>query len=267
MGIINWCDEKITELKEHNIQFINGRPKIPVDKIYNGVPDLIETYQFRNEIPKEKRKKSLICFYSFENRILPRLETVDSDVEIFKEYAGIVGMDISPSINMLRPRQLHSILINQIYNCLIAIRGVMVAINSRIGDLKTNSIIEEYPKNQTLIFGNLGCKGLFKEYSLLQFKDWIIRNKPQNICIYGSFGKRDIRLFERLKMNFTLNLYQGHNYGKVINKKSVLTICGSKYTKTNPDQGFVYEFILTHGIKKSKPFDESSLKGGESHGC
>ena len=267
MGIINWCDDKITELKENNVEFINGRPQVPIDKLYFEVPEMIETYQFRNEIPNDIKKKSLICFYSYENRILPRLETIDRDAEIFKEYGGIVGMDISPSVNMLRPRQLHSILINQIYNCLMAIRGVMIAINSRIGDLKTNSIIYEFPTNKTLIFGNLGCKGIFKNYSILQFQNWITVNKPKNICIYGNFCKSDIQIIERLKNDFILNIYRGHNYRKVINKKSVLTICGSKYTKTNPDQGHVYELILTHGIKKIKPFDDLSSKGGESHGC
>lgn len=105
MNLIKWCDEKITILKENDIKFLNGRPCLPEKMIYDNVPKYIETYQFRNEISLKDRSKTLICFYSDDKRLWRRLITFDEDCKIFSKYAGIVGMDLSPSVNMLKPRQ------------------------------------------------------------------------------------------------------------------------------------------------------------------
>ena len=267
MGLINWCDEKITELKDKGIKFKDGIPIVPIEMRYDGIPKMIETYQFRNEIPLNDRKESLISFYSFEDRLWNRLLTIDEDCIEFHKFGGITGMDISPSVNMLRPRQMHSILINNIYDCLVAVRGVKVAINARIGDLKTNTLMSIYPKGVTIVFGNVGCKGIFAEYSIVQFNDWIDTTLPSNICIYGTFGEKDRARMYKLKKDLVLHLYRGHNFGNVENKKSVLIIRSNEYTKNNPCPGYVYEYILDHGRAKINTFDELSSKGGGCHGC
>lgn len=260
MNLIKWCDEKITILKENDIKFLNGRPCLPEKMIYDNVPKYIETYQFRNEIPLKDRSKTLICFYSDDKRLWRRLITFDEDCKIFSKYAGIVGMDLSPSVNMLKPRQLQSILINSIYNCLIAIRGIKVAISARLGDLSTNVIIDEYSKNKTLIFGNLGCKGNFLNYSYIQFSERIKNENPNNVCIYGSLSAKDIKNLEKFGFDITINLFLGHNYRNVNNKKSVFTISGSKYTTNIPSTGHVLNYILSQGIRKSKQIEH--LKNG-----
>ncbi len=266
MGLINWCDEKITELKNNNISFVRGRPIVPEHMRYDDIPGYIETYQFRNEIPIEYRKKSLICFYSMEDRLWNRLKTLDSDCIIFSKFAGIVGMDFSPSVNMLKPRQLQSILINNIYDCLISLRGIKVAINSRIGDLSTNFIISDYPNNKTIIFGNIGCKRKFGAYSLLQFNKWIEKAQPKNICLYGSISKNDIVKISKLNKNITINFFHGHNFAKKNNKKSVFVICGNKHTRNTPREGYVLKYILSHDIKKSNSRTNYKVKGGENCG-
>lgn len=265
MGLINWCDTKITELKAKRINFLHGRPQVPLSMRYSDLPKHIETYEFRNEIPVTERKKSLICFYSMENRLWNRLNTIEEDCLIYREYGGIVGMDFSPSVNMLRPRQLHSILLNSIYDSLIAVRGIKVAINARIGDFGTNGIIDDFPKEGTLVFGNLGCKGMFALYSFLQFKRWLETEKPKNICIYGTFSKKDKRKLGELKRRIVINLYHCRNYRRT-NKKSVFVISGNKYTRKTPREGIVLNVILDHDIKKINTFSELSKEDLNYHG-
>lgn len=266
MNLIKRCDEKITFLKKNKIKFFNGRPCISEDMIYENVPTYIETYQFRNEIPLKDRNKSLICFYSDDKRLWRRLMTIDEDCKIFAKYAGIVGMDLSPSVNMLRPRQLQSILINSIYNCLVSINGIKIAINARIGDLSTNNIINDFCKNKTLVFGNLGCKGKFLTYSYFQFIVRIKIEKPKNICIYGTLSKKDIHKLEKLGLNISINLFWGHNYRKIGDKKSVFTISGSKYTINIPSTGHVLNNILSQGIRKSKLIEDIKVQGDIENG-
>lgn len=263
MGIIEWCDRNLTKLKENNIKIINGIPTIPNKMIYEGVPEYIETYQYRSEIPVNKRKKSLLAFYSFEDRLWSRLNRIDEDSQTIKEeYGGIVGMDISPSVLMLRPRQYHSMLINAIYNCLMALNGVKVAINARVGDLGTMRFINMVPKNKTLVFSNLGCRGKFMDYSLYQFKYWIENNKPKIVCLYGALSSKCINKLKKLHIRISIFLYHEHNYS-TNKKKSVFIIRGNEYTTNNPRNGLICELILTHGIKKINPFDDDSLEGGD----
>ncbi len=254
MGMINWCDSKITQLKRNNITFINGIPQVSSNMRYEKIPKYIETYQYRNEIPKSITKESIICFYSNDNVLSNRLKTIEQDSKIFKQYGGIVGMDISPSINMLKPRQMHSILINSIYDFLMAIRGIKVAINARVGDLSTIHLIDNYPKNKCLVFGNLGCKRKFRAYSRFLFEKWIEKEKPKNICVYGTLTKKDLDYMQKLNRYLVINLYQGHNNSKDKNKKSAFIISGNKYTSNNPREGHVLALILSKKIKKFNGF-------------
>ena len=229
INLLLWCDKMITYLKQNNIEFINGIPIIPKDMIYNDIPKHIETYQFRNEIPIEDRKQSLICFYLGDDRLFSRLETIEKDITEFKKYAGIVGFDLSPSINMLKPRQYHSILINSIYNCICALNGIKVAINARIGDIGTTSLIDLYPRGSTLVFSNLGCKGKFVYHSYLVFEIWVKKIKSNKVLIYGNLNKKDINFLSQLNINLTIISFPNHNY-KNKNKKSVFKFRKYEYT-------------------------------------
>lgn len=266
MGLINWCDEKITELKRNNIVFSGGRPQVPAEMRYEGIPKCLETYQYRNSIPPDKAKESLICFYSMEDRLWPRLQKINEDCSIYSRYAGIVGMDMSPSVNMLKPRQLQSILINCIYDCLVAIRGIKVAVNARIGDFSTINVIDSYPKEKTLVFGNLGCKRRFSSYSYCQFCKWIDVAKPKNICLYGTFSKRDKKRLQKIKQTLRIDIYHGHNYCDQDEKKSVFITANNEYTRNTPRDGFVLDFILSHDIRKINYDFSSKEYGGQAHG-
>ena len=115
-NILRWCDDKISFLKKHDIKFKNGIPQIPESYIYKGRPKALSTFAFKKDIPEEAKKDSLLVFYMFEDKLWVRLSNIDTDIHVMKEYAGIAGFDLSPSITMLRPRQVFSIMINSIYS-------------------------------------------------------------------------------------------------------------------------------------------------------
>ena len=262
MGLIEWCDSKITALKQNKIEFKNGIPLVPEDMVYDGVPDFIETFQFRNEIPVDKRKTSLVAHFTGENRLWARLNKIEEDSIILGDYGGMVGMDVSPSINMLRPRQYHSMLINAIYNCLMALKGIKIATNARIGDIGTLNMISTFPKEKTLVFSNLGCRGKFIDYSMYIFERTIIDNCPVHICLYGKLSRKCINKLRKLNMDLTIYLYHEHNYC-TNDKKSVFIIRSNEYTTNKPRYGHICELIVTHGIKKINTFDVTALKGGD----
>lgn len=192
--VLLWCDRMVTILKEQGITFYNGIPVIPKESIYDGVPFMIETYNHRNEIPDTLKSCSLISYFDNDSNLLNRIEKVEDEISILKQYGGICGFDLSPCITMLRPRQKLSMLVSSLFNCYAAINGIKVLINARMGDLATMSNMSPIPKNSNIITGELGCHGHgYKYYGFYQLKMTIETVDPKILFVYGQLSKKDIR--------------------------------------------------------------------------
>lgn len=186
-NLLLWCDEKISYLKQHDITFKNGLPVIPENSVYRDTPKHITTFPHRNSIPLEDKRNTLLCSFMPDHQLLTRLTKVDSDLIIFREYAGICGFDLSPSIYMLLPRQKFSILVNAVFNSYCALHGVKILPNARLGEMKTFPLICSIPTKSNIISSTLGCRQkALKSYSLLQLTLIIESIHPPVVFVYGN---------------------------------------------------------------------------------
>ena len=107
-------------------------------------------------------------------------------------FAGIGGFDLSPSINMLRPRQKMSILINAIYSCYCGTKGIRVLPNFRAGDFGTIQSANYFPNNVNFIIGNLGCCNKnFKNYGAYILEIVLLEKKIDILYVYGSISEKE----------------------------------------------------------------------------
>ena len=111
--IIKWCDEKISFLKQNKIQFVNGIPVIPEEMLYSDIPDMIDTFAHRNEIPAEIAKKSLVSYFDDDTNLINRLLNVDNEISVLRQYSGICGFDLRQHRTEIA-RQISSIIFCQI---------------------------------------------------------------------------------------------------------------------------------------------------------
>ena len=221
--LIKWCDDKITYLKKAGIEFKDGFPILPQEAYYTDIPLTIESFQFRNKIPKELRKKSLICYFSPDIRLIQRMYKIDEELPILCEYGGICGFDLSPSVTMLRPRQKFSLLASALFNCYVAVHGVKILPNCRVGDLANMSVIRNIPPYTSIISGEIGCnrKG-FKDYGLYQLRIIIKSIALPILFIYGGISNKDIkRVCGKTPQDFVVvpsarDKYYNHKESKVI---------------------------------------------------
>ena len=191
-NIITWSDNEITKLKNQGIIFKNGVPQLPEEYIYKDTPHNVSTFMYRNDIPVDQRKKSLLCFYMFEKNLWPRLYKIESDISVAREYGGIVGLDLSPCLGMLRPRQKLSIIINAIYSCCFGLAGIKVMPNYRPGDIGTVCAADFFPDNCSFMIGNLGCnRNGFKDYGMYTLKMALRKKSIDILYVYGSISKSD----------------------------------------------------------------------------
>lgn len=191
-NIIKWCDQKISYLKEEGIEFKKDIPQLPKEYLYTDRPSAVSTFAYRNDIPEEEKKTSLLTFFMFENRLWPRITKIDDDIKILKQYGGVTGFDLSPSIGMFRPRQRLSILINAIHACYLGTKGVKILPNYRAGDFGTLCTADYFPDDCSFIIGNLGCTTHgYKAYGEYQLDIVLKKKKLDVLYVYGSISKKE----------------------------------------------------------------------------
>ncbi len=184
----------ISYLKKEGIEFIDAYPVLPKESYYTDIPLTIESFQFRNKIPENIQHESLVCYFSKDDRLISRLYKIDEEIPILQNYGGICGFDLSASVTMLRPRQKLSLLVSALFNCYVALHGIKVLPNCRVGDFANMSIIRSIQPYSNIISGELGCKkNGFNEYGLYQLRIITKRIVPEIMFIYGNISKKDIR--------------------------------------------------------------------------
>ena len=193
INLITWCDHMISYLKKAGIEFIDDYPVLPKESYYKDIPLTIESFQFRNMIPEDIRHRSLVCNFSKDDRLINRLYKIDEEIRILQQYGGICGFDLSASVTMLRPRQRLSLLVSALFNCYVALHGIKVLPNCRVGDLANMSVLRSIPPYSNIISGELGCKkNGFKGYGLYQLRIITKKIVPEIMFIYGNISKKDI---------------------------------------------------------------------------
>lgn len=194
----------ISYLKTEGIEFIDGYPVLPKESYYTDIPLTIESFQFRNKIPEEIRLRSLVCYFSKDDRLINRLYKIDEEIPILQNYGGICGFDLSASVTMLRPRQKLSLLVSTLFNCYVALHGIKVLPNCRVGDLANMSVLDSIQPYSNIISGELGCKkNGFNIYGLYQLRIITKKIAPEIMFIYGNISKKDIRcICSRTPQNF-----------------------------------------------------------------
>ena len=220
---------------------------MPDEFIYKEIPCALSTFTYRKDIPDNIKKKALLAFYEYENRLWPRLPKIDNDIEIAKQYGGIVGFDLSPCVGMLRPRQKHSIMINAIHSCYCGLQGIKILPNYRAGSLGTICLADYFPDDCSFMVGNLGCaQNGFKEYGDYQLDIVLLKKEPKTLFIYGSIFKREAeRLIKR--NGFEIISFPDRR-GRVRNNSKS------------------YHYYLSEGKVCKEPYADLT-KGGVAYGC
>ncbi len=189
---------------------------------------VIERWMVATEPPKEiiqwDRRKDVVdpsttgmCFYCNDEGFTPILNNPKRYVEKLSKYACIVGIDPSPYDNMPLVVQKSQIYLNLAITYYYGSRGMKVIPNVRIGDDRTLSCLEAFPKHTLIAIGTHGFthrldnRWIFAE----QVEKMINELEPTGIIVYGP-ASDDIFGIARLK---GIPIYQYDSYTMKENKK------------------------------------------------
>ena len=192
---------------------------------------IIEEWMVATEPPKEiiqwDRRNDVVspdetgmCFYCCDPGFQPILGNPKKYVDKLKSYQCIIGMDASPFDNMPLWVQKSQIGLNLGITYYYGSLGMKVIPNVRLGDNRTLSSLEAYPRHTLIAIGTHGfTRKLDNRYVFAEQVQKIIDVlDPSGICVYGPVSHE---IFGMVRLR-GIPIYQYDSYTMKENKKDRL---------------------------------------------
>ena len=201
---------------------------------------IIEEWMVATEPPKEiiqwdrrndvkNPSDTAMCFYCCDPGFQPILGNPNKYVDKLKQYQCIVGIDASPYDNMPLWVQKSQIGLNLGITYYYGSLGMKIIPNVRLGDNRTLSSLEAYPRHTLIAIGTHGfTKRLNNRYVFAEQVQRIIDElDPSGICVYGP-ASHEIFGMARLR---GIHIYQYDSYTMKENNRDRLLKASQKEAK------------------------------------
>ena len=181
--------ELYRELKKHRIRFSkSGFPYFKKSFFVNQKPD--EILPFRNRLQCKDKSTTALSTFCDDEFIYPRLKKLNEDLPIYKEYYAVVVFDLSPRAEWKTEQQRFNICLNQMAAIYLALNGVKLIGNFRIGDYTTYDALYSYPADTPFCIGTLGCTKQSAQSDIYVFEQKLLVNTPRECWLYGNEDKQ-----------------------------------------------------------------------------
>lgn len=174
-------------------KLIDGARRTKIDEY-----PIIEPWMVAKDLPKEivqwdQRKacknlaETALSFYSEDSTFNAVLSDPEHYLDVCLQYSCVIGTDASPYDNMPLVVQKSQIFLNLAITYFYGRRGIKVIPNVRLGDIRTITSLEAYPKNTLISFGTNGfTKQLSNRQLFADEVDKIVESlEPSGIIAYG----------------------------------------------------------------------------------
>lgn len=181
------------ELRKHNIRFSkSGFPHFR--KSCFAVQKPSEILPFRNRLQTKDKSSTALCTFCDDEFIYPRLKKLKENLPEYKEYYAMVVFDLSPRAEWKTEQQRFNICLNQMAAIYLALNGVKLIGNFRIGDNSTYDALHSYPEGISFCVGTLGCTKQSSPSDAFLFEQKLFIKTPKECWLYGSEDKQIIKI-------------------------------------------------------------------------
>ncbi len=181
-------------LEKEGMKFKDGWPLFTKDMFLNEWADLVVPYDFRNSRVVNNPQRTVLCFYTPDKRIYPRLEKVLKEIPEYKRFMGCIATDVTVTEDMDDNWQDFIMLLNLLFLGVLAVNGVKVVPNFRYGTKLSQKNLMNIPKGILWSASFLGCRNDLPHDFV--FISGILRVQTSGLMIYG---KHDFCAEEKLK--------------------------------------------------------------------
>ena len=193
--IFIFIDELYLYLKDKEISFDkDGLPIFTPDMFLKDWPDLVVPFSQRKNRRVIDRKKTVICFFDKDHHLYPRLSKLFDEIDEYKSFMGVIGMDVTFTDDMDEEWQRAIALLNQLFLAVLAVNGIKILLNTRTAGLDTISIWQNVPRGVMAASGFLGCDPIYADDDF-SYLEKILMLLPEKLIIYG---KHDVKAEKQL---------------------------------------------------------------------
>lgn len=172
----------------------SGFPVFRSEMFLQDWPELVIPFSQRKNSLVVNRQKTVICFFDKDHKLYPRLSKLFDEIEEYKNYMGVVGMDITVTDDMDEEWQEAMVLLNQLFLAVLAVNDIKIVINTRTAGIETEKVFKNVPQGIMVASGFLGCERL-KDREDFSYLSKILALLPEKLIIYG---KHDTKAEEQL---------------------------------------------------------------------
>ena len=184
IDIIDVTDELLSYLNGKIDFSEDGFPVFTKDMFLNEEPELIVPYYNRHNKVVKDPKKTVICFFGSDESLYRRLENVFDDLDEYRLFQGVIGLDITVTSDMDAEWQDAIMLLNQLFLAVLAVNGIRIIMNARSGGSNSVKNLMRFPKNILWATSFLGCDKLNAETDF-SFISKMLGLLPSKLLIYG----------------------------------------------------------------------------------
>jgi len=166
----------------------DGFPVFTQNMFLNEEPELMVPYYNRHSKIVNDTKKTAICFFGSDESLYRRIENVYEDLDEYRLYQGVIGLDITVTADMDPEWQDAIMLLNQLFLAVLAVNDVKIIMNARTGSSSSIRNLMGLPKNILWATSFLGCNKLNAETDF-SFISKILGLLPSKLLIYGKHDK------------------------------------------------------------------------------
>ncbi|MCR5719027.1 MAG: hypothetical protein K6F84_00540 [Lachnospiraceae bacterium] len=195
MDLFKISEELYRYLIDAGISFTpQGYPIFTEEMLLKEIPEQVLPLG-KTHVAKDKSKTLLVSFTN-DAIIYKRLLSLKKDVQMYKEYLGFGGFDLSPRINWDINLQRFNIGLNLMADAFLALNGVKIMPNFRIGCLKTLDALNCYPSNTWYTVGALGCAKGHVKINVMYLRTKLIITNPDMLIYYGKLKTEYMAVLE-----------------------------------------------------------------------
>lgn len=166
----------------------NGFPILRQDMFLDEWPDQVIPFAQRKNRLVRNPKRTLLCLYDRDQRLYPRLGRLLDEIDEYRNYMGVTGLDITITNDMDEEWQRAICLLNQLFLAVLAVNGIKVVLNTRTAALDASVVFESCPPNIMAASGFLGCSSI-SEVIDYHYIEKILTILPGKLILYGRQDK------------------------------------------------------------------------------
>lgn len=191
-----------------------GLPVIPAECFLDFLPNGYGMLPYDKGWSAKCKSRTVLCGFEDDRIIYAHVrnlvkavvkggDRLERALAFFRQFFAVCGFDLSVCRNMPLEEQEMFFLLNQLLNASLAVNGIRLVVNFRMGSEETLPLLATVcPQEVACAVGTLGCRCSNHIAGEVFLKVRLLALRPSQLLIYGPFTPRYRRILDEENVRF-----------------------------------------------------------------